>query len=169
VCSFVVKMIGGDPVFDDRLLRIADVEQSVTHQIAQHRFQPILGFRIPFRFDAAAGLWPEIGHVVAAAKADGHKVVDFIIGMRSRWQSIAGKNFITQRIAEVAMFAGVTADLYWRVVLDRTASLVGVWSYLGSHRWQCQHGGDGDGKQICCGKWHDFSAGRVCAPARRRA
>jgi len=140
-------MIGGDPVFDDRFLRIADVEQSVTHQIAQQRFQPILGLRIPFRFDAAAGLWPEIGHVVAAAKADGHKVVDFIVGMRSRWQSVAGKNFIAQRIAEVAMFAGVTADLYWHVVLDRTASLVGVWSYLGSHRWQCQHGGDGDGKQ----------------------
>jgi bifunctional N-acetylglucosamine-1-phosphate-uridyltransferase/glucosamine-1-phosphate-acetyltransferase GlmU-like protein len=45
-------------------------------------------------------------------------VVDFIIGMRSRWQSVALENFITQRIAEVAMFAGVTADLYRRVVLD---------------------------------------------------
>ena len=52
------------------------------------------------------------------AKADGHKVVDFIIGMRSRWQSVASEKFITQRIAEVAKFAGVTADLYRRVVLD---------------------------------------------------
>jgi len=124
VCSFVVKMIGGDPVFDDRLLRVADVEQSVTHQIAQHRIQPILGLRIPFRFDAAAGLWPEIGHVVAAAKADGHKVVDFIVGMRSPWQSVAGKNFITQRIAEVAMLAGVTADLEGLLRLSSRESMV---------------------------------------------
>jgi hypothetical protein len=73
-------------------LCVADVEQSVAYQIAQHGFQPILRFRIPFRFDAAAWLWPEVGHVIAAAKADGHKVVDFIIGMRSRWQSVALEN-----------------------------------------------------------------------------
>ena len=116
--SFVVKVISGDPVRDDRFLRVADIKQPVANQIAQHRFQPILGFSIPFQFDVAAWLWPEVGHVIAAAKADGHKVVDFIIGVRSRWQSVASENFITQRIAEVAMFAGVTADLYRRVVLD---------------------------------------------------
>ena len=37
---FVVKMIGGDQVFDDRFLSVADVEQSVANEIAQHRFQP---------------------------------------------------------------------------------------------------------------------------------
>ena len=58
------------------------------------------------------------------------------------------ENFITQRIAEVAMFAGVTADLHWRVVLQRTARLVGVWSYLSSHRWHRQHGGDRNRQQI---------------------
>jgi len=85
VCSFVVKVIRGAPADNDSLLRVADVEQSVAHQIAQYRFQPILGFGISFRFDAAAWLWPEVRHVIAAAKANGHKVVDFIIGMRSRW------------------------------------------------------------------------------------
>ena len=68
-------------------------------------------------------------------------------------QVLAALSVPLTRYSEVAMLAGVTADLYWHVVLDRTASLVGVWSYLGSHRWQYQHGGDGDGKQICCGTW----------------
>ena len=96
--SFVVKVISGDPVRDDRFLRVADIKQPVANQIAQHRFQPILDFGIPFQFDVAAWLWPEVGHVIAAAKADGHKVVDFIIGMRSRWQSVALENFISSAL-----------------------------------------------------------------------
>ena len=63
--------------------------QTRSHNTVSNRF---LGFGIPFQFDVAAWLWPEVGHVIAAAKADGHKVVDFIIGMRSRWQSVALEN-----------------------------------------------------------------------------
>ena len=75
-------MIGRDPILDNRLLRVANIEQPVAlNDTAQ--FQAILRLSVPLRLDAAPWLRPEIDDIIAAAEARRDEVIDLMIGVRA--------------------------------------------------------------------------------------
>jgi hypothetical protein len=57
---FEVFLIRSDPVLGDLLLRRSKVQLPSTDHVADAAFQPILGLSIPFRFQAATHLRPEV-------------------------------------------------------------------------------------------------------------
>ena len=56
--SFVVFMVGSDPILGEGFLRGTDVELPGADHVAHEPLQPILSLSVPFRFDATARLRP---------------------------------------------------------------------------------------------------------------
>ncbi len=54
--SFVVFVIGGDPVLGEGFLRGGKIELPIADHIAHEAFQSVVGLGIPCRLDTAARL-----------------------------------------------------------------------------------------------------------------
>ena len=58
--GFVILVIGSDPILGERFLCDGDVELPGADHVAYQALQAILRLGVPFRFNAAARLWPQV-------------------------------------------------------------------------------------------------------------
>jgi hypothetical protein len=148
-----VPLICGNPVGRKSFLCFGYIDFPITDQITHQALEPIFSLRIPRRFYAPSRLRPEIGWFVRAAKSEWNKVIDLVVRVRSRPQSVSSKNFVPSRGKHrTPVFFAVSTR---GIALTRpygTAGQILVWSNLkGRNGRDSKNGGQRcDGHRLSC-------------------